>query len=432
MDSEDHLIPFGTVNPNENIDHSNQSMAQQCKGYNFQTNNNEKICLIDTPGFGQDNDDIIMQHILSRIRNLTHLNVICILIQSDDNQLDDYQICLTKLFHFLGNQAINNIVFCFTKTISKDVNREQRNQSIQLMLDTLPTPNIPFNEKMTFDFDSTFFIDSTISHRFSSFIGSSNQTSERSWQISNKGWNRLLNYIRQNLHPLDIQQDVQKAQVARIEINQLIRPLLETVRNNIRNFLLVRTGYKNCSIELSPIPLPYPSAICYSCKRPYYQCGEFWIMSDSPHEYRGKCYTCSCSSDQHMQIEYRLEYKYVTNQIQQRSVSQEDLLDIIVHFAQFLLQGNQKTNNDPFLLYLNQMINEEKSFSSNLVPHGMNLGLYNQLINFRQNYQRRLNLIKQKSVGNDLDIDDVIEKTKQIPMIKIQLDASTKMEEIPV
>jgi hypothetical protein len=118
--------------------------------------------------------------------------------------------------------------------------------------------------------------------------------------------------------------------------------------------------------------------------------------------------------------------------MQQRSVCQEDLLDIIVHFAQFLLQGNQKTNNDPFLLYLNQMINEERSFSSNLAPHGKNLALYNQLTNFRQNYQRRLTSTKQESIGNDLDIDDLIETIKQIPIIKIQLDASTKMPEIPI
>jgi len=59
-----------------------------------------------------------MQHILSRI-----------IIESKDTQFDDYQICLTKLFHCIGNNVANNILFCFTKTLSKDINNDQRDYS---------------------------------------------------------------------------------------------------------------------------------------------------------------------------------------------------------------------------------------------------------------------------------------------------------------
>jgi GTPase SAR1 family protein len=440
INSEEHSIRFGNCDRNEDYDHPDQSTTQQCKLYHFNLDNNQKLCIIDTPGFGkthdQYNDDITMQHILSRIINLTHLNAICILIQSDDIQFDDYQICLTKLFHFFGNNAADNILFCFTKTLSKNLNNDQRNNVIKLMIESLSTSNIHFNEKTIFEFDSTYFINSTISHRFTSSIDTSNQISEESWRISKNGWNRLLNYIRQNLRPYSIQQGLQKAQLARLEINQLIRPLLETIRNNIRNFLLSKTGYSNCSIELHPMSLLHPSAICCSCKRNYRQYGPFWIVSDSPHHFRNYCDTGSCDQHQHIRIDYRLEYQYLSNQTNEQSlttsISEEDLLYRSVRLAHFLLQEHHNTNNDPFLSYLNKMIDDERSICENISSHRVNIALQNQLINFKQNYQREMNAIKQKHNQNDYDIYDLIENVKQIPMIKIQLDAARKMQETNV
>jgi GTPase SAR1 family protein len=432
---EEHFIRIGICDPNENHDHPDQSITQQCKLYRFNLKNNEKLCIIDTPGFdktdNKDNDDITMQHILSRIINLTHLNAICILIQSDDIKLDHYQICLTKLFHFLGNNASKNILFCFTKSLSKNINNDdKRNDLIKLMLQSLPTSNISFNEETTFDFDSTYFINSTISNLCTSFQNSSYQLSQRSWTISKNGWDRLLNYISQNLrHPYYIQQGLQKIQLSRFEINQLIRPLLETIRNNIRNFILSRTVYSNYSIELHPIPLMYPSAICYSCKPSYYQCGDFWISSDSPHEYRNKCYECSCNPEQHIRIDYRLICTYLNNQYRQSDISRRDLIRISAYLSYFLLKEHYTTNNDLFLFHLNKIIDEERSIYQNLYPHRFNLELYKHLMYFRHDYQQEINRIKQKNLNDDFDIDDLIEKVKQIPIIKIQLDAARNMQE---
>jgi molecular chaperone DnaK (HSP70) len=41
---------------------------------------------------------------------------------------------------------------------------------------------------------------------------------------------------------------------------------------------------------------------------------------------------------------------------------------------------------------------------------------------FRHDYQQEINRIKQKNLNDDFDIDDLIEKVKQIPIIKIQLE----------
>jgi GTP-binding protein EngB required for normal cell division len=437
IDSEDRLIQFGNIDPNEDYDHPDQSITQQCKLYNFKLDNNQKICFIDTPGFGktnnQSNDDITMQHILSRIITLTHLNAVCVLIESNDQNLDDYQICLTKLFHCLGNNLIKHILFCFTKTLSGNINNEQRNNSITQILQTFSTANIVLNENIIFEFDSTFLINSTMSHRFIQLFPTPlDPISEKSWQISKNGWNRLLNYIRQRLRPYSIEQGLQKAQSARIEINQLIRPILETVRNNFRNIILSRTGHPNDVIELQATSLLYPSAICYACKRIPHQYKYFLISSDFPHEYRNSCHECSCPSEQHFKIEYRIEFKYLTNQIQQRFIYRKDLLHICVNLSYFILEKHHFTDNDLFLIYINKMIDEERSICGNFSAHAMNLALYNELINFKQDYQRQINLIKQKHFHNDFDIDDLIEKVKQIPSIKIQLDAARKIQETSV
>jgi len=105
-------------------------------------------------------------------------------------------------------------------------------------------------KKTMFDFDSTDFIESTMLNCFASSNTSPNRISEQSWTISKKEWDRLINYIRQKLHSYSIEQGLQKAQSARIEINQLIRPLLETLRNNFRNFILSKTDYSDCYVIL--------------------------------------------------------------------------------------------------------------------------------------------------------------------------------------
>jgi hypothetical protein len=297
------------------------------------------------------------------------------------------------------------------------------------MLQSLSNQNILFNQNTTFDFDSTFFIDSTMSNRFPSSSNSSNQISQQSWDISKNGWDRFLYYIRQNLHPYSIQQSLQKAQSAKFEINQLIRPLLETMRNYFRNFILSKTTHSNCSIELNPIPLLCPSAICYSCTRHYYQCAGFGILSDSPHEYGNTCYKCSCTLQQHIRTEYKLELKSSNNQPQQNLLNQQNLLLKSAHLAYFLLEGHYTTNDDLFLLYLNRMIDEERFILGTLGSHRLNLALYNQLINFRRNYHRQIDIINQTHIQKNIDIDDVIENVKKIPMVKIQLDASRKMQE---
>ncbi|CAF4305376.1 unnamed protein product, partial [Rotaria magnacalcarata] len=80
---------------NENHDGLGKSITQHCKSYVFilqdGENRGQKLRIIDTPGIGDteglNQDDKNMQHVLSYINNLTHLNAICILLKPNNSRL---------------------------------------------------------------------------------------------------------------------------------------------------------------------------------------------------------------------------------------------------------------------------------------------------------------------------------------------------------
>ncbi|CAF4270827.1 unnamed protein product, partial [Rotaria magnacalcarata] len=80
---------------NEDHDDLGRSVTQHCKSYVFTLkdgkNRRQKLRIIDTPGIGDtqgsNQDDKNMQHVLSYINNLTHLNAICILLKPNNSRL---------------------------------------------------------------------------------------------------------------------------------------------------------------------------------------------------------------------------------------------------------------------------------------------------------------------------------------------------------
>ncbi|CAF4313804.1 unnamed protein product, partial [Rotaria sp. Silwood2] len=137
---------------------------------------------------------------------------------------------------------------------------------------------------------------------------------EKSWLISMQGVKLLLYWIRQTGHPYFIRQWVQRAKYAQLEILQMIRPIMETIRNILRNQILYNSGFAHEWIELHPKPIQRPSAICYSCQRPIQQYRNFWIVSDSLHEFRDQCERCSCDPKQHVQVDYQLGFDMVNRE----------------------------------------------------------------------------------------------------------------------
>ena len=126
---EEHQVKFGDANTFKNEDFSKigQSVTQHCKSYIFQLDHREnhekrKLRIIDTPGIGDVRgtiqDDINMQHILSYINNLPHINAVCILMKPNESRLNIfYRSCFLQLINFLGDSIREKIISMLLVTL---------------------------------------------------------------------------------------------------------------------------------------------------------------------------------------------------------------------------------------------------------------------------------------------------------------------------
>ncbi|CAF3679093.1 unnamed protein product, partial [Rotaria sordida] len=97
---------------------------------------------------------------------------------------------------------------------------------------------------------------------------------------------------------------------AQLKINLMIRPMLESMRNILRNFILWDIGSCKISIKLHPQIIKNPTAICLKCSCEYFQVAEFWFKIDSLHVFiNNKCQICQCDPSDHYPIDYELVYK---------------------------------------------------------------------------------------------------------------------------
>ncbi|CAF5103628.1 unnamed protein product, partial [Rotaria sp. Silwood1] len=191
-DNEEHFAHFGKDDPNEDYDHPEHSVTQNCKSYTFDTDYGHKLRIIDTPGRSSD-----------------HPKMSC----------------------------------------------------------------------------------------------------EEGWSISKKSWDRLLEYTHKSLSPYFIRQECNKVEYFRLKTMGMIRPMLESMRNILRNGIINKDLDSPIFVELRPKPISHPSALCYSCKPNVYRHEKVSIPYYVAHKYIDECYDCSCKSSQHVKIDYLLEYE---------------------------------------------------------------------------------------------------------------------------
>jgi hypothetical protein len=103
---------------------------------------------------------------------------------------------------------------------------------------------------------------------------------EKSWTRSVKESQRLRDFLCDKLHPYRKNIEWQSIQDAHFQISFMIRPMLEAIRNILRNIILYET---NSSIKLNASYVNHPTMICYKCDRTPKMLNEFWILSDLTH-----------------------------------------------------------------------------------------------------------------------------------------------------
>jgi hypothetical protein len=303
------------------------------------------------------------------------------------------------------------------------------------MLTSLPIGDIPFRKENTFCFDSESFRYLVALQNKISFSDEEQHDYEMSWSTSVKESNRLIDYVCTKLTLYRMQDGWQSIKHAQFEIVHMVRPILETIRNILRNTALwdMESPYK--SIELCPTVIHRSAYFCLSCKQETIRVGDFWIMKDYPHEYQDTCRMCLCAANQHIRIDYILSYKSINNSSGYQQYEMKEILDRLCHasveFAYFLIYIAHSTKEDPFEVGLVQMIIQENDLCDHQEPNHLNLQLTNDLKKLQRQHEQRMNEMKlnQKDVSLS-DIYKLIDIIRKYPMLREQMAAVRQGQEI--
>jgi GTP-binding protein EngB required for normal cell division len=282
---DEQLIKFGEVDPNENHNNTGQSVTQQCRAYVFQISPGKKLRIIDTPGFGDtqggNHDEMNMKMIFSFINQLTYINGICLLFKPNDGQLNLFLYsCFTRLFQFFGENIRDHFIFCFTNARSTFFAPGDTRPLLKTLFNSLSVKNIPFEKKNTFCFDSESFRYLVALQRSLIFNAMEKDEFEKSWTRSVRESQRLRDFLCEEMRPYRKNMEWQSIEAAQLQITFMVRPMLEVIRNILRNILLYET---NSSIQLKAACVDQPTIICYKCDRTPQMFNEFWIFPDHTH-----------------------------------------------------------------------------------------------------------------------------------------------------
>ncbi|UJR32246.1 hypothetical protein I4U23_019712 [Adineta vaga] len=421
---DEKLIKFGDVDANEDHSHSGQSVTQQCRCYIFNISHKKKLRIIDTPGFGDtrgvDQDECNMKMIFSFLHHFPYLNGICFLFKPNVQQLNPFLYsCFTQLFRFFGENIRQHFMFCFTNARSTFFAPGDTRPALLSFFNSFPIKNIPFDRNNTFCFDSESFRYLVSLQNSLTFEGIQREEFEKSWTQSVQQSKRFEQYLDQNLLPYRKNKEWQSIQEAQIQINLLILPILEAIRNIIRNISLHSI---HSAIELKAISIEQSMLICYLNERPLTKFGSLFVLTDHLHSL-----TTQCISKQHVLVTYRLEYNYCANITYETidDLKQQAMLlcQAATKFAHFLKETQVEQGDDPFLSGFVRMIQEE-----NIIYHRKNQTCLNQqlaeeLDKLKTQYEQFYNTKSNETNKSLSDIYSVLELVQNNSMIKEQWNA---------
>ncbi|CAF3208193.1 unnamed protein product [Rotaria sp. Silwood2] len=442
---EERTVKFGETDSfnNENFNVVGQSVTQHCKSYTFDlkrsdNNRRRKVRIIDTPGFGDtrgvDQDERNMEHILQYINNLTHLHAICFLLKPNASRLNVFfRTCFMQLFSFLAPTAQRNVVFCFTNARSTFYTPGNTAPLLKTMLASLSTNDISFKKENAFCFDSESFRYLVALRNKIEFTDEEKQEYQMSWSTSVKESNHLIDYIENKLTVYHIENGWQSIKHAQFEITYMIRPILETMRNILRNFLLCKSDQTNQYIELHSRPLHLTAARCRSCKGELKEMDKFYIFSTDIHEIQNECTTCSCSVDKHVPIDYTLNYRWSNTTFIDYRNNTGDILNRLcqmsAQFAYFLIHTASSTKYDPFLDGLQEIIIEETYICEIQKSTGLNKELVLELSKLKNQYEECMRKIESNESKFDLPaLYELMKVISKYPTAREQLTTVKKRQ----
>jgi hypothetical protein len=425
---------------NEDFDHPGQTITQHCQSYIFDLGNNTKLRIIDTPGIGDPRglpqDDKNIHYILSYINHLSHLNAVCILLKPNTSRLHVlFRSCLEQIFNFLGPNARDNIIFCFTSSRSTFYLPGNTAPLLKKMLNELPadyTPQLSKGNMFYFDNKSFRYLAAIKSQANIQFKDGQKTDFNVSWNKSVVESIRLINLIKSRPHyQMNTWHSIKHAQII---IISLIRPIFETIRNLLRNRILSDTENKQYSIEFQAESVSRSSYLCIACPFKTIHTNIFPIVDHFVHEYRkaDECDKCQCNCNKHLPILYQLKYNFNAIENSRFYSKSEDMGDRLLQgsviFAHFLL-NIARTDGDPVLPWLDLFIREEFYLYSQQSSNILNRKLHMQLVELKDEYRKQLHEVKHEQVQTNIDkIYQWIEKIEEFPIINEQMNVIRKSQ----
>lgn len=234
------------------------------------------------------------------------------------------------------------------------------------------------------------------------------------------------------MKPCSISRDPSSIGSLKFHIHRLVRPIMETMRNLLRNIILLETSTKKIRIQMLPRIITDYSTICHRCPLLIHQFNEIIVPRESVHGFQNTCITCSCPASAHTVIDHRLEYKVIDSSSLTDNVSDlrsqlSNLCEESAIFSRFVCNGKYELDRDRMLSYLNRMIEEEEKVkSSNITSSLSNQKLVTELKELKRNYGQNLTKVRTRiDISTVMEIITTIRNDKNIGR---QMDAIEKWQ----
>jgi hypothetical protein len=397
--------------------------------------------LIDTPdmddarGVAQDQRNI--NHILTYINTLPHLNAVYLLLKPNASRLNIFfDSYVNQLLTYLTPIAYNNIVFCFTNARATFFASSNTGSLLRKMLKKEYYDDIPFQKQNTFCFDSKSFRYLAATRCNIEFDHREKVECKNSWNASVKESVRLLNFI-QTREPYALQ-EYQSPRKAALDITMLARPLMETLLLIIYNW-----KWNEAKLVFNQMVLHSNSVameICTHCARAnIVEVGSFWLTEYQPAPMKTDANQHHlCPSDrQNFLIEAVVRHEFpaqgagLKNERWQSSFHNFLLkCDRIYHFLR--QQGPSAAQDDPFELIIERFLEEEQQISQiRSIDSTMNRRVREVLQSIKQTRQANSQqLIQSKERLSLRGVYQIIDELIRIPTVREQLNSIKQSREL--
>uniref|UniRef100_A0A914YYQ2 G domain-containing protein n=1 Tax=Panagrolaimus superbus TaxID=310955 RepID=A0A914YYQ2_9BILA len=244
LDNDERVVRKIQIGQSENENFKDGESCTQSPKSHVVIVGNKLIRYIDTPGIGDTRgtttDKENFASILQYISQFDKIHGICVLLKPNESRLNlVFKYCINELLSHLHVSAAANIVFCFTRAretfyqpgdswpiLKRYVDELYDNRNVKLDLST----------KSVYCFDNEAFRFLHLMRNGVKYTDDERAIFEKSWEISVKESQRLLNHFQNDVAPHIVNETVSLNEARQI-ILTAAQPLADITKNIQKNYI---------------------------------------------------------------------------------------------------------------------------------------------------------------------------------------------------